>query len=139
MSMRNFFNDFEQFFNEFDGFFKFKPISIVGETKTEKGNDEKGEWVKQTFTSKDGSYQVSTFVRTSSKVINVETSSLENELKQCIEKQDFERAAIVRDQIKAIKEGQKQKSILQKKLEEAIKNEEFELAAQLRDQIKNCQ
>ena len=140
MSMKNFFDEFDSFFNEFDHYFKFKPFKVVGDTKTEKGNDEKGEWVKQTFTSKDGTYQISTFYRTSNKkTTSSEVKDLQKQLDECVENQEFEKAAELRDKIKAIKENQKQVDSLKKQMDEAVKNQEFEKAAQLRDQIKNCQ
>jgi protein-arginine kinase activator protein McsA len=141
--MKNFFDEMEQFFNEFDGFFKFKPIRLIGETKNEKGTDEFGDWVKQTFTSKDGSYQISTFYRTNNKKITnditVESSDLQKQLDECVKNQEFEKAAELRDKIKSIKENQKHVESLRKQMDEAVKNQEFEKAAQLRDQIKNCQ
>lgn len=140
MSMKNFFDEFDSFFNEFDHYFKFKPFKVVGETKTEKGTDENGEWTKQTFTSKDGSYQISTFYRTSNKkTTSSEVKDLQKQLDECIDNQEFEKAAELRDKIKAIKENQKQVESLKKQMDEAVKNQEFERAAQLRDQIKNCQ
>jgi excinuclease UvrABC helicase subunit UvrB len=140
MSKKNFFDDFEQFFNDFDGLFKFKPIRIIGDTKTEKGSDELGDWVKQSYTSKDGSYQISTFYRTSNKkTTSSEQSDLQKQLDECVENQEFEKAAELRDKIKAIKENQKHLDSLKKQMDEAVKNQEFEKAAQLRDQIKNCQ
>lgn len=140
MSMKNFFDEFEQFFSEFDHYFKFKPIKIVGESKTEKGTDEFGDWVKQTFTSKDDSYRISTFYRTTSnKSINSVTKDLQKQLDECVEKQEFEKAAELRDKIKALKENQKHIKDLQKQLDEAVQKQEYEMAAQLRDQIKNCQ
>lgn len=140
MSMKNFFDEFESFFNEFDHYFKFKPLKIVGETKTEKGSDELGDWTKQTFTSKDGSYQVSTFYRTSSKkTANSQTKDLQKELDECIEKQEFEKAAQLRDKIKTLKENQKNIDSLKKQMDEAVKNQEFEKAAELRDEIKSLQ
>lgn len=140
MSMKNFFDEFEQFFNEFDHYFKFKPIKVVGESKTEKGTDESGDWVKQTFTSKDGSYQISTFYRTSGKKTKTsEVQDLQKQLDECVEKQEFEKAAELRDKIKSLKENQKHIKDLQKQLDEAVQKQEYEMAAQLRDQIKNCQ
>ena len=140
MSKKNFFDDFEQFFNDFDGLFKFKPIRIIGDAKTEKGSDELGDWVKQSYTSKDGSYQISTFYRTSNKkTTSSEQSDLQKQLDECVENQEFEKAAELRDKIKAIKENQKHLDSLKKQMDEAVKNQEFEKAAQLRDQIKNCQ
>ena len=138
--MKNFFEDFDSFFNEFDHYFKFKPFKIVGETKTEKGTDENGEWTKQTFTSKDGSYKISTFYRTSGKkTTSSEVKDLQKQLEDCIENQEFEKAAELRDKIKTIKESQKQIDSLRKQMDEAVKNQEFEKAAELRDKIKLCQ
>ena len=140
MSMKNFFDDFDSFFNEFDHYFKFKPFKVVGDTKTEKGTDENGEWTKQTFISKDGSYQISTFYRTSGKkTTSSEVKDLQKQLEDCIESQEFEKAAELRDKIKATKENQKHVDSLRKQMDEAVKNQEFEKAAELRDKIKLCQ
>jgi protein-arginine kinase activator protein McsA len=133
--MKNFLDEFEQFFNEFDGIFKFKPTKLMGETKSEKGSDESGDWVKQSYTSKDGSYQITTFYRTSKKS-NVEVQDLQKQLDECVKRQEFEKAAELRDKIKGLNEKSKNIQNLQKKLDEAIQNQEFELAAQLRDEIK---
>jgi protein-arginine kinase activator protein McsA len=135
MNMKNFLDEFEQFFNEFDGIFKFKPTKLMGETKSEKGSDESGDWVKQSYTSKDGSYQITTFYRTSKKS-NVEVQDLQKQLDECVKRQEFEKAAELRDKIKGLNEKSKNIQNLQKKLDEAIQNQEFELAAQLRDEIK---
>ncbi len=135
MSMKNFFDEFEQFFSEFDGLFKFKPIRVIGETKTEKGTDETGDWIKQSYTSKDGSYQISTFYRTSKKTNN-EIQDLQKQLDECIKLQEFEKAAELRDKIKSINQKSQNIQELQKKLDDAVQNQEFELAAQLRDEIK---
>lgn len=143
MSMKNFFDEFDSFFNDFDHFFNYKPIKIVGETKTEKGTDEDGDWVKQTFTSKDGNYHISTFYKTSKKTTTnsnkLEVKQLQKELQTCVENQEFEKAAELRDKIKSLKENQKTIDSLKVKLDEAIKNQEFEKAAQLRDEIKSYQ
>ena len=37
---------------------------VVGKSSTEKGTDENGDWTKETFTSKDGLYQITSIVRT---------------------------------------------------------------------------
>ena len=54
-------------------------------------------------------------------------------------RQEFEKAAQLRDKIKALKENQKHIDSLKKQMEEAVKNQEFEKAAELRDKIKSCQ
>lgn len=135
--MKNFFDDFDSFFNEFEHYFKFKPFKFVGDTKTEKGTDENGEWTKQTFTSKDGSYKISTFYRTSGKkATNSEVKDLQKQLEDCIESQEFEKAAELRDKIKEIKDNQNHFDSLKKQMDESVKNQEFEKDAQLRDQMK---
>ena len=139
--MKNFFDEFESFFNDFDHYFNFKPTKIIGETKTEKGSDEDGDWVKQTFQSKDGLYQISTYYKTSLKKSTVsnksEVKQLQKELNICVENQEFEKAAELRDKIKSLKENQKVIDSLKLELDEAIKNQDFEKAAKLRDEIKS--
>ena len=142
MNMKNFFDEFDSFFNDFDHYFNFKPVKIIGETKTEKGTDENGDWVKQSFTSKDGSYHISTFYRTASKKSTsnkTEVKQLQKELETCVENQEFEKAAELRDKIKSLKENQKAIDSLKSKLDEAVKNQDFEKAAQIRDEIKSLQ
>lgn len=143
--MKKFFTDFESLFNGYD-YLSFHPINIVGETKTEKGQDSNGEWVKQTFTSKDGSYVVTSFVRTSnlaSKNSKEPTSSkiddLKVELQSCVEKQDFEKAAKLRDKIKEIENNKQKLDSFKKELADAVNSQNFEKAIILRDKIKELE
>lgn len=143
MNNRNFFGDFDSFFNEFDSFFN-QPFNIMGETKTEKGQDSKGEWVKQTFTSKDGSIRTTTFVRTvgsnkTKSASSVKIGDLKSELEACVEKQEFEKAAELRDLIKSIENNKQKIDDLNSELEVAVKNQNFEKAIELRDKIKKLQ
>ncbi len=142
MSMKNFFDEFESFFNDFDHHFNFKPVKVIGETKTETGNDENGNWVKQTFSSNDGSYKITTFYRTSrnSQTSNKsELKQLQKQLDLCVENQEFEKAAQIRDKINGLKENNKILDSLKEQLDEAVKNQDFEKAIKIRDEIKSLQ
>lgn len=136
---RNFFTDFDSFFNELESFFN-KPI---GESKTEKGQDSKGNWVKQTYSSPDGSYRMTTFVRTSGftnqKVESTKINELKSQLEDCVEKQEFEKAAELRDKIKEIESNKEKVDTLKKELEVAVKEQNFEKAIELRDKLKDLE
>lgn len=142
---RNFFGDFDSFFNDFDSYFN-QPFNMMGETKTEKGEDSKGEWVKQTFTSKDGSVKMTTYVRSSSSLptkksnkTSVKIGDLKTELEKCVEKQDFEKAAELRDLIKSIEDNKSEIDALNKQLDKLVKEQNFEKAIEIRDKIKKLQ
>lgn len=145
---KRFFNDFDSLFNnDFDSFFN-QPFNIIGEVKTEKGQDSNGEWTKQTFTSKDGTYKVTNLIRTTSstsknktsnKSIDVKIGDLKAELESCVEKQDFEKAAKLRDKIKSIESNKEKVESLKKELDKAVKEQNFEKAIELRDTLKNLE
>lgn len=143
--MRKFFGEFDSFFNEFEQNSKtFNPLNIVGETKTEKGQDSNGEWVKQTFASNDGTYKITSFVRTSkftsqSPSLATKIGDLKAELEACVEKQDFEKAAKLRDKIKSIEVSKEKLDGLKKELESAVAAQNFEKAIELRDTIKGLE
>jgi len=125
--MKKFFNDFDSFFNnDFESFFN-QPIKVVGKTKTEKGQDSNGEWIKQTFTSNDGSYKVTSFVRTSGAVntnknnLSTQIGDLKAELESCVEKQEFEKAAELRDTSAMYEAFYYSREINNSDLEKAIK------------------
>lgn len=142
MSMKNFFDEFESFFNDFDHHFNFKPVRILGETKTEKGTDENGNWVKQSFSSKDGSYKITTFYRTSQNTQSYnknELKQLQKQLDLYVENQEFEKAAELRDKINGLKENNKVIDSLKEQLDEAVRNQDFEKAIKIRDEIKSLQ
>lgn len=144
---RKFFSDFDSLFNnDFDAFFNHR-LNILGETKTEKGQDSNGGWVKQTFESKDGSYKFTTFYRTSinpqnnkpEDKVSVKIGDLKAELQSCVEKQDFEKAAKLRDKINAIEGNKKKIDSLKKDLDIAVKEQNFEKAIELREAIKSLE
>jgi len=101
------FNDlFSEFDSLFDGFNSYSnPIMVRGKKSVESGDDKNGTWKKETFTSDDGSYQITSIYRYNTEVPTKGSSEV-NELKQqlnyAIESQDYETAARIRDHIKSI-------------------------------------
>lgn len=119
----------------------YEPTFIKGETKTEKGSDDDGEWTKQTFTSKDGTYKVTSVVRTyggekTSDKQPTKIESLKSELKTAVEKEDFQLAITLRDKIKELEKNEDKVLELQNKLKQHVENQEFEDAIKVRDELK---
>lgn len=117
-----------------------EPLFIKGETKNESGTDSKGDWSKETFTSKDGTYQVTSFVRTygstSKPKESDELTTLKKELESVIELQEFEKACELRDKIKNVEANKDKINELQTQLDKVISEQNFEDAIKLRDKIK---
>jgi excinuclease UvrABC helicase subunit UvrB len=125
--------------------------NIMGETKTESGVDENGEWTKTTYQTPDGTYSSVSFIRfTNDSETNVasesnlkteskKTLTLKKELDSLIKNQDFEKACEVRDQIKKLETNKSEIEKLRKELEDSIKNENFEDSIKLRDKIKKLE
>jgi len=141
MDKNNLFSNFDSFFNDFESYFNF-PFNNFSDNKTETGKDSNGEWLKQTFTSKDGSYKITTFMRTSGKIPvskqdhATKIGDLKSQMEICVEKQEFEMAAKLRDQIKSIQENSTKKVALSKELDIAVKEQNFERAIEIRDELK---
>ena len=72
-----------------------------------------------------------------SKVEDKEISNLKKDLEIAVEKQNFEEAVNLRDQIKSLESNGKKINELQTQLNEAIHKQDFETAIELRDEIKN--
>lgn len=136
--------NFNDLFSEFDSLFgsmnSFNPQMIVrGEKNVESGEDENGTWTKETFTSEDGTYQYTSIYRFNGKgntKDNSEITQLKQQLNSCIEKQDYETAAELRDKIKTIEGNEEAIKDLQSKLDDAIEKQDFEKAIKLRDKLK---
>ena len=96
------FGDFDSLFNEMNSMFNDTPYYIKGKSNVENGNDENGKWTKESFISDDGSYSITTIVRTNTKgtkpeVSNTKLDQLKKELTTAVEEQEFETAAKLRD------------------------------------------
>jgi excinuclease UvrABC helicase subunit UvrB len=136
------FNDlFSEFDSLFDGFnsYSSNPLMVRGKKNVESGDDEEGTWTKETFTSDDGTYQITSIYRYNvegtPKQKSNEISVLERELKNAVEKQDYETAAKLRDQIKTIESNKEKIDEIQLKLDEAVNKQDFESAIKLRDKL----
>lgn len=133
-------NNFDSLFNDLNSMFE-EPLIIRGKSNVENGTDENGDWTKQTFTSQDGSYSITSTVRyySSNPTPNEnsnELGKLKSQLSRAIEEQEFEKAAELRDKIKTIESNKEMINELKSKLDEAVKNEDFEKAIEIRDEIK---
>lgn len=138
------FGDFDSLFNEMNSMFNDTPYYIKGKSNVENGKDENGKWTKESFISDDGSYSITTIVRTNTKgtkpeVSNTKLGQLKKELTTAVEEQEFETAAKLRDQIKSLENNQEKINELKSKLEESISNQNFEESIKLRDQIKELE
>jgi len=134
------FSDFDSLFGDFNSFNS--PLMVRGKKNVESGDDENGTWTKETFTSDDGSYQITSIYRyngNTTKKDSTEVSELKHELENAIEKQDYETAAKLRDQIKSMEVNQNKIEELNTKLNDAVSNQDFEEAIKLRDQIKKLE
>jgi protein-arginine kinase activator protein McsA len=63
-------------------------------------------------------------------------NALQKELDYSIKEQDFERAAILRDDIKNLTKNKSKVADLQKELEKVIQEQNFERAIEIRDELK---
>ena len=128
------FSDFDSLFSDFNS-----PLMVRGKKNVESGDDENGTWTKETFTSDDGSYQITSIYRYNGNITkkdSTEVSELKHELENAIEKQDYETAAKLRDQIKSIESNKEKIDELQSELDKSVSNQDFENAIKLRDKIK---
>lgn len=137
--------NFNDLFSEFDSLFEgfgwdTSPMTIKVRKSVDSGSDDNGEWTKETYTSEDGTYQVTSIYRyntpTTKKESN-EISVLKEKMYKAVESQDFEEAAKLRDKIQSLTiQNQDKLSKLQKELDKAISKQDFESAIKLRDKIK---
>lgn len=139
--MYNFFNrkEIKELLDEFFNSPQLPFQSYLGDFKTEKGSDEQGDWVKETYKSKDGNTEIVKFYRSSINSEEIEKSdelsSLKSQLEKSISKQDFENAVILRDKIKSLEKSKKTLDNLEEELKKSIENQNFEKSIELRDKI----
>jgi protein-arginine kinase activator protein McsA len=139
--MRNFFynKEMNELINEFLNNPSFYYPSFLGDYKSESGQNENGEWLKQTYSSKDGSVKIVKFYQSNeSEDNNTESNDLtklKKELEKSIEKQDFENAVILRDKIKKHEKNTKKITDLEKELQSLIETQNFEKAIEIRDEL----
>jgi excinuclease UvrABC helicase subunit UvrB len=133
-NINDLFSEFNSLFNDYDSYYS-TPLFVKGKKNIESGDDENGKWSKETFISDDGSYQITSIYRYSDKKPK-ETNDLQHQLDIAVEKQDYETAAKIRDQIKNIESNKEKIDELETQLNEAVKKQDFENAIKLRDKLK---
>lgn len=135
------FNDLlSEFDSLFDGFGSYNnPMIVRGKKDVDSGEDENGAWTKETFTSEDGTYQITSIYRYSDsthKKDSIEVSSLRDKMNKAVESQDYETAAQLRDKIISIESNKEKIQEIQSQLYDAVSKQDFEKAIKLRDKIK---
>lgn len=140
-SLKEMMDELNEMFGEHSLFKQFESM----ETKTEIGNDENGDWEKQTFKSPDGSitYIVTTssfdlpkrnYQRNAPEKGSLE--SLKKQLDVAVKNEDFHLAIYLRDKIKNYEKDQEEIKTIENELKECIEKQEFERAIELRDQLR---
>ena len=109
--------------------------SYFGDIKTEEGKNEWGNWVRQSFKSKDGKTRIYSFHQKSSSEDN-ELIDLKMKLDNAVLKENFEEAVELRDKINSLKKNYDKISDLKKQLRESIDKQDFEKSIELRDKLK---
>jgi protein-arginine kinase activator protein McsA len=115
-------------------------LDKLGDFKTEKGTNDHGDWVKTTYTSNDGTYTQVSYIlhgKLEKQDTNDEIDDLKIKLQKCVEKQDYENAAIMRDRIKNFEDNKLKVEDLKKELDIVIKEHNFERAIEIREELKN--
>lgn len=133
-NINDLFSEFNSLFNDYDSYYS-TPLFVKGKKNVESGDDENGKWSKETFISDDGSYQITSIYRYSGEKPK-ETNDLQHQLDIAVEKQDYETAAKLRDQIKNIESNKEKIDKLETQLNEAVEKQDFENAIKLRDKLK---
>jgi excinuclease UvrABC helicase subunit UvrB len=129
------FGDFNFMFNDFDAMFE-----GMMNKQSETGSDENGNWSKETYKSPDGSFLITSFVRTggtpSKSNKSSGTDSLRTKLKIAIEEENFEEAVKLRDEIKKLESNQDTINKLELELKKSIEEQNFERSIELREELK---
>lgn len=104
------------------------------------GANENEKWKTEYYTSPNGRFKYVVSTRESSLIdnsikSNTTITKMKKELNDSIEKQEFEKAAELRDKIKELEKNQDEINSIELELNTAIKNQDFESAIILRDKI----
>ena len=135
MNRKNFtsiYNEFDSIFNDLMGY---GILPSLASTQTESGVDKNGEWKRTILKTNDGRLQVTYFTRNGKDHQPTQMSTLKSELDEAINKQDFEKAVVIRDQINELKRSENKIKDLENELLEVIKSQNFERAIEIRDQL----
>ena len=149
MSNREFNKKFEEILKDLFGD-RFRPItpleSFFDKIRIEDLPENLDEWKTFIKKSKDGIFtsilyayepeEVNSTDKIKVKPIQKVVNALQKELDYCIKEQNFERAAILRDEIKNLTKNKSKIVELQKELDYCIKEQNFERAIEIRDELK---
>ena len=124
---------------DFDGFFESMNFNSFESMDFESLMND-SETKKETYTSPDGmfKYTIITSVggpKQKSTKENDTITLLKKEMDEYVEKQEFEKAAEVRDKIKKFEKNRDELEKLQSQLDEAVSKQDFESAIKLRDKL----
>ena len=143
MNNKEFSKKFEEILKDLFGE---KPLtrfdSFFDKVRNEDISENIGDWKTFIKTSKDGLFTSVLYVfnpiEESQELFDnkKKIKSLQRELDECVKEQNFERAAVLRDEIKKISENKSRINELQKELEQAIQEQNFERAIEIRDELK---
>ena len=143
MNNKEFSKKFEEILKDLFGE---KPLtrfdSFFDKVRNEDISENLGDWKRFMRTSKDGLFTSILYVfdptEESQELVDnkKKIKSLQRELDECVKEQNFERAAVLRDEIKKISENKSRINELQKELEQAIQEQNFEKAIEIRDELK---
>lgn len=135
-------NQLDSMFENYDSMMSPLYPVVKGEVKTESGSDENGNWTKQSFVSDDGTMSITSFIRTGqglNRKDNDKLSSLKEKLEIAVDKQDFETAVNLRDEIKKLEKNKDEIKKLRLELDNLIEKQEFEKAIDVRDKLKKLE
>lgn len=142
----DFMSQIDSMFENLDSMISSSPFNsnlIMGKVNTESGSDESGNWTKQSFVSEDGSMSITTVIKTNFEPLKTESGSkldtLRRKLDSAVEKQDFEGAVKLRDEIKKLEKNKTKIDSLKSELEKAISEQNYEKAIELRDKLKDLE
>lgn len=124
---------------DFDGFFESMNFNSFESMDFESFMND-SETKKETYTSPDGmfKYTIITSVggpKSKSTKENDTITQLKKEMDEYVEKQEFEKAAEVRDKIKRFEKNRDELEKIQHQLDEAVSKQDFESAIKLRDKL----
>lgn len=118
--------NFNDIFKVFDEMF--------GQLESQMGN-----WKTQTKVSDDGTYRITSYYygnKDNTPPVNSKVDNLKTQLEIAIEKEDFEKAVELRDQIKKMESNQNEIQKLELELKKSIEEQNFEKSIEIRDQLK---
>lgn len=143
MNNKEFSKKFEEILKDLFGE---KPLSkfddFLNKVPNKDFSESLGDWKSFIKTSKDGLFTSVIYIfdpmEESQELSDnkKKIKSLQRELDECVKNQNFERAAILRDEIKKISENKSRINELQKELEKVIQEQNFERAIEIRDELK---